>query len=211
MRKVIFAAALLAVGSIAMAEGNTAKAGQNPSLIVGGQLGYIFQNYSTGDFNYMLKTNPQTKVRDNGFSARLYLGYDFTPNIGAEVGYLYLPKVRYKINDTILFSFRQQLFDMFVKGSYPVNDSVSIYGKAGAAWIHRNKVQTLVQTDPDPSKNKYQYYDQEDKIAPALGIGATYNYNENLGFDVTASHYFQNGVVRSVSLIGLGALYKFEV
>lgn len=164
------------------------------------QLGYGWTGYNSTDLNIR-----GFDISKSGFSGRIDVGYNFNEYFGAEIGYLYLPKIEFKnINGYgINLSFRQTVFDLLAKGTLPLVNNFDAFVKGGLAWVHRGSVEASgygVTISGSGSDNK---------AVPVLGIGSSYHFTENLTADISYLHYFQNGDLKSVDFVALGIGWQF--
>jgi hypothetical protein len=228
MRKLVFAATMLASG-LALASGPstdmpaTTEAAApvattfafHPGIVAGIELGYAdtgkLFNWPKEYYDFGIKQN------HHGFAGRIHLGYEFTENLEAELGYVYLPEWKQsppKPNEQFPYNYiksRPSIVDLFVKGTLPINNEFNVFARFGAGWVHYPKPKT------DLGK---EFYQSISKITPAVGLGAAYNFNENISVDVKWNYYFKSGSTddikyfrgfRAINFFGIGATYKFDL
>ncbi|MBU0455621.1 MAG: outer membrane beta-barrel protein [Pseudomonadota bacterium] len=221
MNKIIvgaFSSALLLSGAAYAAAPSLmgAPASQDRSgVYMGIQLGYANLNYDKSWVKKEMKLPDGTEpneiggITDSGFAGRAYLGYGFNQYFGAEVGYVYLPQVKIKdvkyssvdtFDDT---KFNQSIVDLFVKGTYPFDNGFSVYGKAGAGYVHRGNMTTKYSGASTKLKGS------DNKTLPALGVGASYNFTKQFYADVAYTRYFKSGDLQAIDLIVAGVGYQF--
>lgn len=120
-------------------------------------------------------------------------GYSFNKNIAVEVEYLAIDKVNTGANTDA----RGSAWAVAAVGSYPFNDSFSLFGKLGVA-------RTSVKTGP--SGNKL------DKSSGTYGLGGQYNVNQSVGIRLGWDRYqFDNAASQNsdVNLYSLAGVFKF--
>ena len=155
----------------------------------------------------------------SGVSYRGALGYlmgEGNFNYGLELGYTGYPKNTYGyygVNGT----YTGYTVDLLGVGKYNFSDSDSgffVVGKAGAA---------LVSQKFDIADAGATYYKKtKTAVRPELAVGAGYNVNKNVAFDLTLSHVFGNQAdpdagsvsgatqISSVNTLLAGITYSFS-
>ena len=182
-----------------------------PAFYIGGQLGYANMNYSKSWVKKELSKNGVTitsvgSIDDSGFAGRILAGYSFNQYVAAEVGYLWLPKVKFnKITDgttTGSESFNESAVDFIVKGTMPFANGFGAFVKGGAAIVHRGdaKFTSGGTTTKTSSKNK---------TVPVLGAGVQYYWTDNFFNDISYTHYFKSGNLQAIDFVALGFNYQF--
>jgi opacity protein-like surface antigen len=197
-------ASIFALGSMLSVAAADVVADQSVNVqgpYIGGQLGYANENYSRNQYNPPLSA---TSVDSKGFAGRLYAGYDINQYFAAELGYSYLPQVKYKnvagSNNNV--TFHQQMVDLTAKGTAPLNDQFAVYGKAGAAYVHRGSFD-YKQSGVNFSQAALT------KVVPTVGAGVKYNITPHTFADVSYSYYFKSGDLPATNFYGVGLGYKF--
>lgn len=206
----ILGSALL-VSSVAFAGNGSSNA--NPGFYMGLQAGYANMGYDKAWLRDQLKpemTLNDAKVDASGFAGRLFAGYDFTQMISAEMGYTYLPKINLKDQNTDKGSFnngdlKTYLIDLFAKGKFSVGSGVDLYGKVGGAYM---AMDSFSYTNNSGSVT-YKKVDNGSKVLPALGAGATYNFDQNISADLGYTRYFGVSDFQSIDFFFAGINYKF--
>ena len=208
IKKVIF----ISSAAVTMAFGMNAFASTqmlNQGFYVGVQAGYANMNYKKSWLTDNSNIASVGSVDKSGFSGRFFGGYNFTPYVAVEVGYLMLPKV--KFNNILLSgqtvrvdeSFRQSIFDAVVKGTLPLSDGYDLYAKAGYASVHRDDLEAssggvTVQSNTDNVTN-----------VPVVGAGASYHFTQNVIADISYMRYFNSGDLEATDFGGAGVIYQF--
>jgi opacity protein-like surface antigen len=182
---------------------------QKPSgFYVGAQAGYAYLHYPkswlTDDPNFISVGS----VDNKGFASRVHVGYDFNQYFAMEMGYIYLPRI--KFNDITISggsgineSFRQSVIDFLAKGTLPLNGGFDLYGKAGIASVNRDDLEATAGGVTVKSNVK------DTKTVAALGVGMDYRLINNLVADLGYMHYFNSGDLEATDFIGLGIAYRF--
>ena len=163
---------------------------------VGGSIG--LSNYSTDEscFGDCDKT-------DIGF--KLYGGYMFTPNIGAEVGYGAFGKAKIGVpvaGTSVNAELKSSGFHGFLTAQYPV-ENWALFGKIGFAYLD-NEVTVTVPGFGAAS-------DSDSSTEFARGLGATYMFSPNLGVRGEYENYKYSFFDASdnISMWSLSIQYKF--
>lgn len=166
-----------------------------PGFYLGAQVGDGFTHYGVNDINTIRSAS---SVSSEGIAGRVYGGYQFTPNWGGELGYLQFSNIKfYNINGgTASNQIKQSAVDLFVKGTYPLPRCFSVNGKLGVALVSARH-DSLLGGD-------------ENKLLPAVGLGASYDLLCDIPVDVSYEHIFQvGGRIPSADFVAFGLSYYF--
>jgi opacity protein-like surface antigen len=172
--------------------------GSNSGFVVGVQGGYADQHWD----NFFAPTGAgASNVKDTGFAARGFVGYDVNKYFGIEAGYTYLPKTTLNGIDSSAFDIKSYAVDVLAKLSVPVTNVFSVYAKAGGAYLN-TKTELLGHS----ATNTH--------IGPAFGVGASYEVVPNLAIDVSwmrfsGQGHILDGYQASPDMVLLGVSYKF--
>ncbi len=204
---VAVASAALAMSAAATAAGDSFFNGEGAGFVVGAQGGYADTHWD--DFS----GNPgeRSLVKDTGFTARGFLGFDFNKYLGLEAGYTYLPKVTVTGDDSS--EIKNYAVDLLAKLSVPVTNVFSVYAKAGGSYLDSK----LEIEGTDSRTNSH--------IGPAFGVGAAYEVVPNLAIDLSwmrfsgqtsqsntpDTDHFYGDRQPSPDVVLLGVSYKFPV
>lgn len=150
------------------------------SFVIGLQGGYANEHWD--NFFGPITADPNSTsgdVNDTGFSARGYVGYNFNPYLGTELGYVYLPK-------TTISGFTGDIsnyaIDLLAKLSVQVSSVFSLYAKAGGSYFHSN-----IDTGFLSQTNSH--------VGPAFGVGAAYEVVPNFAVDLSWMRYSGEGEI----------------
>lgn len=207
-KKLIVALAALGVSAAAFAGGYVNKgavpvatspapvmASSDAGFVVGIQGGWA----DTHQANINTSAGTAFPGDDDGFAARGYVGYDFNKYLGLEAGYTYLPKTTYDNNGGTI---KNYAVDLLGKISYPVNNTFSVFAKAGAGYLNQ-KLEGAVGNQTN------------DAVVPAFGVGAAYQVMPNLAIDASwlrfSGNYDSADNVTNVDFASVGLSYKFPV
>lgn len=185
LKKILVGAAVLGLTAAALANGNGVStiaapvSDFDPGFVIGLQAGLGSAGW------YRLKDSEKIE-NDNSLAGRLYVGYDFTKNWGAELGYVYFgSKTTIKSNDgnnTQYSDIRTQIIDLVGVGTIPIVDSFDIYGKAGLAYLMSKGIKS-------GGNNSVGDNDKQNNVGVALGIGADYYFTDNIWMDLSWTTY----------------------
>lgn len=166
-----------------------------PGFNVGIQAGLGRTEYSAKD----IKNVTTARITDKtGFAGRIYAGYNFDQNWGAELGFTQFQKTEFKnIGGTGLNgSVRHQAVDLAGKGIYSFGNGFDVFGKLGAAYV---KAQTSGALSGSKSR-----------IQPVLGAGVTYDITPNVPVELAYTRFQKaGGKIASSNLFTLGLAYNF--
>ena len=174
MLAIILPAALLAISAPAVAQQSDA------GWYMGGSYGMTSFDIDTAGI-----TSPSLDDSDSGF--KIFGGFQFTKNWGAEVGYVDFGKAGIggfgDIGVTAL--------TLAGTGTLPLNESFSLLGKVGMAnWDASGSA-----SSGDSGTDLF------------YGIGARYNFNKNLSVQV--EYEMLDTDTDSVNMMSVGLRYKF--
>jgi|GEM_PF-362809 len=171
---------------------------------------------------------------DNGLAGRLFVGYQFTPNLALEFGYAKFHNATVKGSnngtivwdpsdtDTVNYSYkgvtREQAFDLAAKGIVPLRSDVSVYGKVGVAYVQQRMVltdsMTASSTAPDFGTvvaPPHRYAKSSNKFLPEFGVGVSYDITPNVPIDLSWTHIQRtSGSIQNIDYAMLGVAYKFN-
>lgn len=187
-------ATLASASLLSLALPSLAYTNSSSGLYVGGQLGYgkTHYGYSKG-----------SGVHEDGTAGRVYIGYQASPFIGAEIGGVLFSDVDLP-KDLGCFSTKQ--LDLLMKIGTPFGDS-NLRGdiKAGIAGVRSDYEKG--SRSRHPSRNNTQ-------TVAVMGASLSYNVNRQLAFDVSFLHDFGNihdnvDFSPRTDLLTLGVSYQF--
>ncbi|MFN2645154.1 MAG: outer membrane beta-barrel protein [Burkholderiales bacterium] len=130
-------------------------------------------------------------------SFRLFGGYQFTPNIAAELGYASLGKL--KVNG-IDGDIEATAWDLSAVGMFPIVDKLSILGRLGVARVE-GKASGAFGSESDT------------KNGVTFGLGAQYDFTRNLGLRAEWQRYkVDAGSAGDADLdnLNIGVLWRFQ-
>jgi OOP family OmpA-OmpF porin len=227
MKKLILSAAILGLSS-------TAAFAATDGFYLGGQLGYGDQNYDNhhafipmqgvnnvdtdivnGPLNgYSQLANAfgyqySSHINTDGLAGRVFGGFQFNPNLAAEVGYSMFSDSKTTINYRGQQVFKAKIstesIDAVGKLIYPIsNTGFNVYAKAGAAWVLVD--QDLKQID---GTNVTAISSSTDPIRPVFGLGAGYDVTQNLTLDASFTRILGNNNLQNIDFYGAGLTYHF--
>ncbi|SHH20719.1 outer membrane beta-barrel protein [Massilia sp. CF038] len=137
--------ALIAAASIA-------PVAAHAQAYLGGTVGYAHQKATIEDIG---------SVKDHDVSGSVFGGYQITKNFGAEVGYVWLNKLRPTADD-VTFTIEPQVTYLAATGSFPLNDKFALTAKVGVA-----STSTRFSAAGEVSEKTRQ-------TSPVLGFGVSY-------------------------------------
>lgn len=167
-------------------------------------------------FDTALTTNTAASLSSNDSGSdnkwRLQGGYRFNPYLAVEAGYIDFGKAKYQASYTggsAQGSLKAGGFDVVALASLPVNDSFSIFGKAGmvAAKVKSNLVAGAPATAASGNAS-------ENVVRPLLGVGARYKLTDNVDLRADYDHVSGLGTSSKTgkmdsNMVSFGAVYNF--
>lgn len=174
-----------------------------PGFYAGGELGWSNLHFSDNPFNTQSGT---------GLGGGAQIGYQFNPYIAAELGYLYFHNVSQNFAPFGNANYKEQAGDLLIKGTLPLNNYFSIYGKAGAAYVDSQTELSTSDLYFAPNGNVYNnaYFSQSTHpIRPVYGIGVSYNITPNVSADLGWTRIQRNNTIPNADIAALGLTYHF--
>ena len=197
MKKILFAlitsaTALGGISAAQAAEPGTAYLGAG---VVASQHKYNLSNdTSTGD------------RKSDEWSGKIYGGYQIDPTWAVEGGYTDFGSSNYKYsvggNNGAIDS-KSHSFYVAGKGSYPINQQLSAFGKLGVAY-NKNEVHGTGLAAPYAAGDS-------NRTGLYASVGAEYAINQKVSMSLEYEHYGKNDIDqgRKKGAIPLGARYNF--
>ncbi|MBL8483330.1 MAG: outer membrane beta-barrel protein [Rhodocyclaceae bacterium] len=147
---------------------------------------------------------------DTGY--KLQLGYQFSPYLAVEGGYIDLGRADYTARFTggnLDAHVKAQGWNIEAVGIWPINDQFNLFAKLGA-------IVARVKVDGNVSGGgiTLQAADKVTRTRPTWGIGAGYAFNKNLALRLEYEWFDKLGDTERTTqfdarLISLGLAYKF--
>jgi opacity protein-like surface antigen len=165
----------------------SASAVGSENLYVGAKVG----NVTADNFGPLVES--RTAIDDSDTSYGLFVGYHIVDTLAIEGGYNYLGE--YDLKDIAGGSYEASSFDVLLKASGNVTDSLALYAKGGVAIYDWNANGTGVESD-DTGVAATVAFGSEYSITPAMKLGLEYQIYSDVGgvninsFNVALSHYF---------------------
>jgi OOP family OmpA-OmpF porin len=107
---------------------------------------------------------------------------------------------------------RQQVFDLTVKGSFPVSTKLNLYATLGVAYVISDIAFTGVDPKNSHPDNEPYYHIAKYKWAPKSAVGMSYDMMPNLSVDTSWTHIQPIGPRRpgNIDVVSLGMTYHFS-
>ena len=179
----------------------SAGLGASPALAQG------YVGLSVGESNVDVDCSGTTVCDKRDTAFKIFGGYMYSPNWGAEVAYYDQGKVKVAGNDDtfglVTGDFRGRGFALFGVGAMPF-DRFSVFGKLGVASV---RVKGTVTSTVPP----VQASDSETHSDFAWGVGASYDFSKTLGVRAEFERLrvkFQDEKMNA-DLFSIGLVYRF--
>jgi OOP family OmpA-OmpF porin len=198
--------ALFALTSTAFADG----------FYVLGEVTHSITSLDRNHFDNALTANGATGLSssDKGDSNqwRLQGGYRFNQYLAVEGGYIDFGKSKYKadyLGGSAQGSLKAGGFDMAAVVSLPLNDSFSIFGKAGLVAAN---IKSSLSAGVPASLASGSHSSSE--LLPLLGVGASYKLTQNIDLRGDYDHVSGLGNAKKTgkmddNMFSLGLVYNF--
>lgn len=217
MKKIVVSvigAVALATSAFAMAGGpdNMGAPVKTSGFYAGADMGYA---YTPNGFNKISSTAKSdlkavgVNQDKDGFTFGGHLGYNFNQYIAAEAGYLRLPKIGYEDKSGVLGTTHDfvghennNVLYLAAKASYPVYNKLSVFAKAGYAFIFSDSGASFQVngTTYNTTGTSETYYNPmlgagvEYKVMPKLGVNASYTAIIHVKNEYPTTHLFMGGL-----------------
>lgn len=148
------------------------------------------------------------------FGSRFFLGYKFNQYASFEGGFVYFSGINYilKTNQQPAggTTARVRGIDVVGKVDYSIPNSFGIFGKAGVGEMYITTPGGLNVTNYSSTSSKTTGSNTySSKVAPVLGVGVSYDFNQNWVMDASWTRYFVGSPVNNMDLFGLALSYHF--
>ena len=174
-----------------------------PGFYLGFLMGPATNNGKPQTVPTMSGTPPTTiaKPFSQQFATHIYLGNKLNNYVAAEFGFTYFSSIGYSSQFPAAggLASRVRDIDLVAKLNMPVRD-FEVYVKGGPAYAY------LTTSGGLNSQGKTKYVG---KIAPTLGVGASYDLNQNWVIDLSMNTLFAGGLISRATYVGLGLSYHF--
>lgn len=138
-------------------------------------------------------------IRQNGFGARISIGWSINQYLSLETGWVYFASNNYSYSNggvTQKLRATAGAADLLGKIILPISkfsktfNHVSLYVKGGGAWIYR-------QLSERPNKlHLSQNSITRSALRPVLGVGIAYDFNTNVSMDLGYTRYFGKNLIK---------------
>jgi hypothetical protein len=155
-------------------------------------------------------TNPPSapagySIDGKGFAGRLAAGYQFDQYWGAELGWTAFAKTSFRLPDdlgTVNGKYTQNAFDLMGKASYSFDNGFGVFGKAGIGYIRRSSSSSISGIGSESETSNV--------TRPTAAVGVRYDFNQNVGVDMSFQRYFKGGdLTQNSDFYGVGLIYSF--
>jgi OOP family OmpA-OmpF porin len=142
-------------------------------------------------------------LSENSTGFKVFGGYQFTPMIGAEAGYVDFGKATISADGASL-SAKPQSFYAAVTGSVPVTGQLSAFAKLGVA---SNRTTVSATMDGQTDSEKFR------QTSAMFAVGASYAVNARLSIVAEYENFGkvlkEEGSTLKVDALSIGVRYKF--
>lgn len=142
------------------------------------------------------------KPRAQQFGTRFFFGNKLNDYAGMELGLSFFSGISYSTDVPAANGLVSRVRDIdFVgKGTMSLGNQFDLFAKAGIAYAYMSNSGGLNST----GKTQYQ-----SKFAPTLGVGGSYDLNQNWVVDLSANTLFLGGQVSRMTSLAVGISYHF--
>jgi OmpA-like transmembrane domain len=155
-----------------------------------------------------------TSSQSTGIAGQGFGGYQFNQTWAIDVGYTKFTSGTITANNPALgvasgsFNINTYAIEVLAKGIIPLENGFEIYGKLGPSYLRENSTFEGTTTPPPMAIHDGATLN---KIFPTVAVGATFNFNLNLGVDISAMHiqHVGNNNLHSADFVGAGLVYFF--
>ncbi len=155
---------------------------------------------SAGD----MRTDIDNVGKESATAVSLAYGMPMSEMFDVEVGYINFGTAKYQGLPGYSLEAKSESVYLAVVGKLPLASGFSAFGKLGASY-HRNKLTYTMAGVPGA--------DKDNRLAPLLGIGMSYQLTDALAADLEFTHFnrvgSENGSDADINLVALGLRYAF--
>lgn len=137
-------------------------------------------------------------VDDSGFAGRLLAGFDINQNVAFELGFTLYQNPEFKYRGGVSSGFTQNSVDFLTKLSVPVSCDMSLYAKAGLAYVYRGDARVV---DHNVTT---QLNESDQHLRPMLGLGVSYAFNARMSGDLGYFRTFGTEDLQDADFYGAG-------
>jgi OOP family OmpA-OmpF porin len=155
-----------------------------------------------------------TSSQSTGIAGQINAGYQFTPIWAVDAGYTKFTSGTINANNPAIgvasstINFNTYAIHLMAKGIIPLQNGLEVYGKVGPAYLRENIA--LEGTSPPPPAEIHEGHTLN-KVFPAVALGITFNFNNNLGADISIMHiqHVGDNQLHNADFAGAGLIYFF--
>lgn len=144
---------------------------------------------------------------EDGAGGKVYLGYDFNPNVGIEAGYVNFGRASYRNdNNSVRLRTKPESLYLAVTGTIPVSEQFSVFGKVGASA-------NRVRLDTDIFPVGFHDSDKKSRTTAMVGVGLSYAISNTTSlvaeYENFGKVYNENGDHLKADLASIGVRFRF--
>jgi hypothetical protein len=198
--------------NVAVCSANSLDAAVDHGFYLGIQGGVAHTGYNKDTNNMIIDLFKPVTVHINSSNqsiySRFFAGYQMNKYSAFEFGIGVIPSIKYDLSVDLLgvqaVNSNEYVYDAYVKGILPLNDSFSVYGKIGFALLE------MQGFNASTSLYGVGTFDTKDNaLVPTGGIGLTYNFTPHFGIGLFGTYYAGNRSFSGTSVGGLTLSYTF--
>ncbi|APA67443.1 outer membrane beta-barrel protein [Janthinobacterium sp. 1_2014MBL_MicDiv] len=163
----------------------------------------IYAGANIGRAELKVSADQGSSRKDNDTGYKVYAGYDFTQNFGAEAGYVDFGKLSQNIED-MKSAIKNHAFYVAATGTLPLNEQFSLFAKAGVA---QNRAKLTINA------LNFSKSESHNKTSALFGIGAAYHFDKKLSLVAEYENFgkvaSEDGATLKADLLSIGLRYKF--
>ena len=160
----------------------------------------IYAGFNLGSAEQKVQLDPLGSFKDHTTGAKIYGGYNFNKNFGAEVGFVEFGNANWTVLG-VSISAKPRSFYVAGTGTLPITDTFSVFAKLG---ISDNRTKGSVSGVAAGAENK---------TTPLVGIGASYAFTKNISAVVEYEDFgkvLESGSSNlKLNLLSVGVRYAF--
>lgn len=171
----------------------------NTYTYLGAQLAHANSHYNKEWLLENFSFSSVDSVDNTGVAGRIYVGHYLAPYLAGEVGYSLFSNVVYNgVNGSgsHRLHFTQEAIDFLAKAVFRTKKGLCFYGKAGLAWVHRDKINDDDMLTRNP-------------LVPAMSLGINFPVVSHVELDVSYNYYSSTRDFESTHFYAIGLAYQF--
>ncbi len=179
-----------------------------PGFFLGLQAGQTNVHAVPGTFTTSSGQSVSVSPSNNGFGARLFMGYNFTSYAAMEGGATRYSPANYNYSGGSCRNTPKYGFDLVAKGLVPVS-VVSVFGKAGIDVLRTAGFKDMFAKNSTSGTSCTGGQAYSTAARPIIGAGVSYDLTPNWVVDLSWTRVLKGGNSQNADFKSIGFAYHF--